>query len=192
VWLPVAPKPLGYLLLAMECCAARPLISHILLSHFVHKPETKGERGVRNGRVWFAYHSLSFMMTTTFLPVGGADDAEVEASNIEHQSQRRHHELTGVLFSRSRGCTFSSLSLAVDGGQEPVLVRLQFPKAVSPETTKELRSFCRRSYKLGDRLGIRYNYFNHKDQQHHHQDGNTSTRLERAAAGSDYTSCHEL
>lgn len=69
--------------------------------------------------------------------------------------------VSGVLFSRSVRSSFAILSLAPVCNQaenraqddakeqQPILVRLQFFGAV-----KELRSFCRRTYKLGDFLSI--------------------------------------
>ena len=68
------------------------------------------------------------------------------------------NSVSGVLFSRSVRSSFASLSLAplLDVNQnndedlpEPILVRVQFFDEVT-----ELRSFCRRKYKLGDLLDI--------------------------------------
>lgn len=67
----------------------------------------------------------------------------------------------GVLFSRSVRSTFASLTLAPLGGQRsaplsidegatPILVRIQFFDRV-----KDLRSHCRRAYKLGDMIEVR-------------------------------------
>ena len=78
---------------------------------------------------------------------------------------RDNEVLEGVLISRARGKTFTSLILAKidndNNNEDPTdfgLVRLRFPSTVSSElednTAKELRSFCRRYFKIGDRLKI--------------------------------------
>jgi hypothetical protein len=65
----------------------------------------------------------------------------------------------GVLFSRSVRSSFASLTLApvtnqsqddINAQPEPILVRLQFFDQV-----KELRSHCRKAYKVGDLLEIK-------------------------------------
>lgn len=78
---------------------------------------------------------------------------------------RDNEVLEGILISRARGKTFTSLILAKidndNNNEDPTdfaLVRLRFPSTVSSNqednTTKELRSFCRRYFKIGDRLKI--------------------------------------
>ena len=112
-----------------------------------------------------------------------------ETNNKTTSQQRQHSTVSGVIFARSRGCTFSTLSLVVvdennneahtdnnpvvqakhkqsipSTSSKVVLVRIQFPNAeleeqedeVIDENNKELRSFCRRTYKIGDRLDVRH------------------------------------
>jgi hypothetical protein len=70
--------------------------------------------------------------------------------------------VAGILFSRSVRSTFVSLTLAVPSAHQlqyqgtithhdphPILVRIQFQ-----DNIKDLRSFCRKHYKLGDYLEI--------------------------------------
>ncbi len=81
--------------------------------------------------------------------------------------------LEGILVSRARGKSFTSLILSKldkdyrgdkknDDPTDFVLVRLRFPTSTATATTtkeeentlKELRSFCRRHFKIGDRLKV--------------------------------------
>jgi hypothetical protein len=74
--------------------------------------------------------------------------------------------ISGILFSRSVRSGFASFTLApissssssaitttgtteMDQSQSPILVRLQFT-----DSTQELRSFCRKQYKIGDQIDV--------------------------------------
>ena len=75
--------------------------------------------------------------------------------------------ISGILFSRSIRSGFASFTLApissslssaitttddvteIDQSQSPILVRLQFT-----DSTQELRSFCRKQYKIGDQIDV--------------------------------------
>ena len=83
-----------------------------------------------------------------------------KSTMLEHQISEKNEVqsespsvVSGILFSRSVRSSFASFTLAPTSWLErkdsspPFLVRLQFMDDI-----KELRSFCRRQYKIGDRI----------------------------------------
>ena len=112
----------------------------------------------------FQQDQSPFSFATRFLHLSLKNNKK--GSMLEHQISKSHLEswknevqsespsvVSGILFSRSVRSSFASFTLAPISWLErkdsspPFLVRLQFMDDI-----KELRSFCRRQYKIGDRI----------------------------------------